>query len=164
MLIVVLIVFTALCFMIGGFMGAVWVPISKKDLSALIRNLKLNSKSHVIEFGSGDGRFLKSVEKQGAHVIGFEINPLLWLYASVVCIHKRRIKNRLGSAWDNSFKKADVVFAFLMPKFMHRLEKKLSLELEAGTIVVTYHFPLPNRRHYLHENNSYYYKWPARRA
>ncbi len=150
----------SICFVVGGFLGAIWVPAKNKDLSSLVRRLKLGPEDRVIEFGSGDGRFLKLVAAQGATVTGYEINPLLWLFASLRCINNRRVKNKLGSAWGKSFETADVVFAFLMPKFMGRLENKLDRELKPSTIVITYIFPLPNKDHFLFKNSCYYYKWP----
>lgn len=146
-------------FIVSGFSGAVWVPTRTRDLSVLTKNLVLDKTSYVMEFGCGDGRFLLAAAKRGATVVGYEINPLFWLIAVLRLARYRRGAAKLTNAWDESFQKATVVFAFLMPRFMTRLEAKFERELRPGTIVITYIFPLPGRKPYLVTNNCYFYKW-----
>ncbi|HUC20074.1 MAG TPA: hypothetical protein VMR98_01100 [Candidatus Polarisedimenticolaceae bacterium] len=160
LLLILLIIFTlGIGFVVSGYTGAVWVPTRAKDLSVLANHLSLTSQTRVVEFGSGDGRFLQYAAAQGATAIGYEINPLLWLLARIRCWKYRKVSVKLTNAWNQSFRKADVAFAFLMPEFMGRLEAKFERELKPGTIVIAYIFPFPGKKPYLVVNNCHFYRW-----
>lgn len=155
----VVILLLALGFALGGLLGAVWVPVRKADIYSIIEALELSPGVTVIEFGCGDGRFLRLAASKGATAIGYEVNPFLWLLAWVLCSTNSRITVRLGNAWNKPFGSADVVFAFLVPKFMERLGAKLKSELKSGTKVATYIFPIPGAKHKRHANNCYFYEF-----
>lgn len=158
LILVVLTVFAvAVTILISGFSGAVWVPAFTKDTSAMLKILKLKPGMQVYEFGCGDGRFLRKVAKYNVKATGFEINPFICKLAQILC-RQKNIKVIRGNAWNKSFASADMVFAFLMPKFMEKLGTKLKSELRPETIVVTYIFPIPNMKHYKHAHNCYFYK------
>jgi len=142
---------------LSGLRGAVWVPAVAKDMDAALNELKIKQGTHVYEFGCGDGRFLRRAAASGAHATGYEINIFLWFVAWAFAGGKR-IDVKLGDAWKQPFNDADVTFAFIMPKFMDRLGEKLTTEMKQGSIIVTYAFPIPNKKHYLFKNNCYFYR------
>ncbi len=155
--ILLLIIVVGTGFIISGLKGAIWVPAFSKDTDAAIKQLKLKPGTKVYEFGCGDGRFLRKVAAKGAFATGYEINPFVWTIAWLLS-RRKNVKVKLGNAWDTSFGPADVVFAFLMPKFMEQLGTKLNKELKPGSIVLTYAYPIPNMEHYLLKNNCYFYR------
>jgi SAM-dependent methyltransferase len=154
---IVIVVVVGASFIFSHFRGAVWVPAFSKDTDALLKQLNLERGTHVFEFGCGDGRFLRKAAAYGAEATGYEINPFIWKTARVLCWRKN-ITIKLGNAWNKPFGHADVVFAFIMPRFMEQLGAKLTKELKPGATIVTYTFPIPNMEHYLFKNNCYFYK------
>ncbi len=131
----------------AGISAAPWVPTRKRDVSALLDDCELEPGDKFVELGCGDGRLLAEAAKRGAKAVGYEINPLLWLVATVRNIARlSKVRVRLGSLWRADISNADVVMLFLMPKAMTRLERKISSEMKPGSRLVCYIFGLPGRR------------------
>lgn len=144
--ILLFIVLLLLGFLLGGLVGAPWVPARQKDLEQMLDDAGLKSGQLLIELGCGDGRFLSQAAKRGARAIGYEINPLMWLIAWLRNLKNKNVQVHLGSFWKKNLADADAVMTFLMPKFMSRLEKKLDNELKPGAVFISYIFKLPNRK------------------
>ena len=151
-------VLIALPFLVGGLLGAVWVPAFSDDTTAILKHLELKPDTILYEFGCGDGRFLRKASKYKVKAVGYEVNPYLVKLAQVRTIFNNDIQIRQANAWNKSFSDADVVYAFLMPKFMEKLGTKLQNELKPGAVIVSYVFPIPNLEHYRQANNSYFYR------
>lgn len=155
LLLVIAVVFIA--FLIAGIRGAVWVPVRSADLRRIIKHLQLSERSIVYEFGSGDGRFLRLVNRSGARAVGYDINPVMVGIARLLS-YRSTVTLKVADAWSRSFTPATIVFVFLMPEHMERLSKKMKHELRPGTILVSYMFPVPHMDPYLHDANAYFYK------
>ena len=98
-----------------------------------------------IELGSGDGRLVAAAAKKGARAIGYEVNPLLWFISWLRILRLKDAHVQLANFWSKDIGSADVVMAFLVPRTMPRLEKKLVKEMKPGSKFVSYVFRLPNR-------------------
>jgi SAM-dependent methyltransferase len=134
-------------FAIAGPLGAPWVPAFKRDLDHILDDSGLEAGQLYIELGAGDGRLVAAAAKRGARAIGYEINPVMCLVAAVRNLrYYPKAKIRLANFWQVDLSEADVVLVFLMPKFMPRLEQKLTKELKPGSVLVSYIFVLPSRR------------------
>jgi SAM-dependent methyltransferase len=157
-LFIIVLILITVPFMIGGLLGAVWVPAFSDDTTAILKHLKLRPGITLYEFGCGDGRFLRKASKYKVNSVGFEVNPYLCKLAQIRSIHNKNTKIKQANAWNKSFEDADVVFTFLMPKFMEKFGIKMQKELKPGSIVVSYVFEIPNMEHYRFANNSYFYK------
>ena len=70
----------------------------------------------------------------------------MWLIAVLRTIRYPSAKIKLASFWRAPLSSADVVFVFLIPRFMARLEAKLKRELKPGARAVSYVFKLPNKK------------------
>lgn len=69
-----------LCFGFVVFRGAPYVPSHQKQLRRAFGELyKLGDHDVLADLGSGDGAVMAMANERGAKVIGYEINPLLWL-------------------------------------------------------------------------------------
>ncbi|MBP7018622.1 class I SAM-dependent methyltransferase [Candidatus Saccharibacteria bacterium] len=157
-LFMILLIVITVPFLIGGLLGAVWVPAFSEDTTAILKHLKLRPGMTLYEFGCGDGRFLRKASKYKVNSVGYEVNPYLCKLAQIRSIHNKNTRIKQANAWNKSFAEADVVFTFLMPKFMEKFGTKMQRELKSGSIVVSYIFEIPNMEHYRHANNSYFYK------
>lgn len=133
-------------FAVSGPLGAPWVPARKKDLQGIMEDFALRSGQLYIELGCGDGRLVAAAAKNGAKAIGYEINPLLFIIATIRNLRYPTAHIRFGNFWSKDLSRADAVMVFLMPKFMDRLEKKATEELKSGSKMICYVFPLPTKK------------------
>jgi len=126
--------------------GVPFVSLSKKQLRAIDKNIKLKPGDRVVDLGCGDARVLRMFEKQGVKdLTGYEIN--FWAYLSA------KIKNKLlkskSKVYFKNFKKADlseynVVFCYLLDYYLNSLKEKFDKELKPGTKIISYGFPIKN--------------------
>lgn len=147
-------IFVQICFaiylvyyIIAFLSGAPYVPSTNPTSDSMIRLARLSARKRAYDLGSGDGKLLSRIAATGAHAIGIEINPLLVLFStmrSFLSPYRNSISVRWGSFWTTTFADADVVFVYLLPLRMEKLEKKLAKECKKGTIVVSNSFLFPH--------------------
>lgn len=126
--------------------GGPYVVTDEKRFRDALDLAAIKPGGHVIDLGSGDGRFLIAAAQSGATALGYETNP--W----VVALSRRRIRQAgfsqqaqvvWQSLWQANIKEADVVFIYILPSILGDLEKKLAADLAPGSRVVTIGWPLP---------------------
>lgn len=123
--------------------GAPFVPSTDPTAQSMIALAKLKPGMKVYDLGSGEGKLLRLAAQHQVHAIGIEINPWLVLFTTISSLlspYRNRIRVRWQSFWKTNLKDADVVFIYLLPWRMPRLEKKLQKELKPGTLVVSNSF------------------------
>jgi predicted RNA methylase len=129
--------------------GAPWVPTWKKDVVAAIKEIEIKPDDVVYDLGSGDGRWLFAVAKlkPAKEIIGFEISLFFYVWTRIKILFSSypHIKVKYQDLFKVDFGQADVIFCFLLPKTMSRLEEKLVREMKPGSIFASYTFKLPNR-------------------
>lgn len=134
---------------LGLLSGGPYSATPYQIVENLFKFVTVGKKDVVYDLGSGDGRVLIEAAKHGAYGVGWEINYPLYVY-SLRRVKRlkldKKIKIHYGNFWKAKLKQATVIFAFLLPKFMQRLEKKLEKETSSGTLVITYKAKLPNRQ------------------
>ena len=121
--------------------GAPWVPARKHDVEQLLDDAGLRRGEVFVELGCGDGRMLRAASARGAKVIGYELNPLLWLWARLRTVHRSDVRVRWGNFWQADIGQADVVMVFLVPRTMPRLSNKARAEMRSGSRLISYIFP-----------------------
>jgi len=98
----------------------------------------------VYDLGCGEGRFIFEAERRGADAVGIEMNIGAYLMS---LYNKKRLGSKgvfvRGNLHHINLKDADVVFCYLMPKAMKRLDYKLRNELKKGCRVVCNSFKIP---------------------
>ncbi len=127
--------------------GAPFVPSSNPTALSMIELANLQKGMTVYDLGSGDGKLLFLAAAKGAHAIGIEINPLLVIYTWVKTIltgNLGRVRATWKNFWHTDIQNADVVFIYLLPWRMERLQKKLQKELKPGALVVSNSFIFKN--------------------
>lgn len=136
---------------IGFFTGAPYAPSPSSIVDKIIDLAQITQKDIVYDLGSGDGRVLIGVAKKGAQAIGWEINYPLYAW-SIRSIKQSGLGGKVtvhfGNFWNKPFSGATVVFAFLLPQSMAKLEQKLRREVAPKTRVVTYLAKLPTYKPY----------------
>ncbi len=139
-----------LVFSVYSFLSAApFVPSTKGALGAMIRLAKIRSGMVVYDLGCGDGRLVLRAAAQGARAVGYEINPLLVFVGKIRVFfssYRRFTAIRWGNLWHATISDGDVIFVYLLPWRMHRLQKLLETRAKPGTLVVTNSFVFPSWR------------------
>lgn len=152
-------------YIVAFLSGAPFVPTTNATSQSMIKLAHIKKGMRVYDLGSGEGKLLRLIAQTGADAIGVEINPLLVLYSTVYAWfipHAGNIVILWRSFWSMRFSDADVIFIYLLPLRMEKLEKKLARECKKGTIVVSNSFLFPHwkilRQDVVH--HVYVYKIP----
>lgn len=147
--------------LLGCLLGLSWfagsdapyVPTKNSRIKKLLKNLPLKNKNFY-ELGSGDGRVVIEAAKMGAKASGIEQSLLRVLLsrwkARNLSGHPGggNIKFIHGDIFKQDLALADVVFIFLLPKGIDKLEPILKKKLKKGSIVITQTFHFKNWQPY----------------
>lgn len=131
-------------YIVAFLSGAPFVPTTNPTADSMIALAKLKKGMIAYDLGSGEGKLLKRIAQKGATAIGIEINPLLVLYSTIRFYFTPHISTRWKSFWSISLADADVLFIYLLPLRMEKLEKKILKECKKGTVIVSNSFLFPN--------------------
>ena len=111
----------------------------------MLTHIPLTSQTQFYDLGSGDGTVVFLAEKlAGVQGTGFEV--MLWAYWHA--LWKRRIQKSKARFYRQNFFKhswaeADVLYGFLYPPLMKRVETKFLLEAKSGALFVARDFKFP---------------------
>lgn len=118
----------------------------------------------LVDLGCGDGRVLvRAAEGFGAKVTGVELDPRLAEVAREVLLAAGLDGDVVEGNFDDVAIDADVVFAFLSPATLQRLQPRLEA-LAAGTRVVTTGYAVPGWVPHDVGDRCFLYRIPARPA
>lgn len=128
--------------------GAMFHPSARIRVKTFLDNVPMKEGEILIDPGCGDGRVLREARKRyKVRALGFEINPLAYFLARLRTLGRKDIKVRFKNFWKVNFSDADLVFCYLFPDVMKRLERKLEDELQPGCRIVSCNFPFPGWRY-----------------
>lgn len=134
-------------FALGAILGAPWLPTHDREVKIALKLLDLPPEARIIDLGAGSGTFALVAARAGYHVVGYEINPLLWLYSKLrLWPYRRRTHMRLANYWTQPLPECQGIYVFLIDRYMAKLETKLAAEITSGTRVVSYVFRLPHQK------------------
>jgi hypothetical protein len=168
---IVLIIFCALLiFVITQFFAvlfrgyAPFVSTKHELIRELGKLIEVKEDAIVYELGAGDAPLLLelSMKQKKAHYIGLENSFLPWLIGNIqIMMHKRPIKLRKKNFYRAYVGDADIIYCYLNPATMKRLETKLPTECRPGTQIISLSFPFPNlkpqKQITLHDQEVYFY-------
>ena len=99
----------------------------------------------VTDLGCGLGGVLLRLARArpDARFVGVERAPLPWLVARLRAGARSNVEIRRGDLFEHDLRATDVCYAFLSPAPMARLQDKLGVEMNPGTLFVSNSFPLP---------------------
>jgi SAM-dependent methyltransferase len=124
--------------------GAMFTSTARIKIRTFLDAVPMKETDFLLDVGCGDGRVLReAVRRYGVRCLGFEINPVAYVMARILCMGSDHIRIRWGNFWKADLHEADVVFCYLFPDVMVRLADKLASELRPGARVVSCNFPLP---------------------
>lgn len=142
-----LFVLIGLCFAGVLLFGAPYLPTTKPQIEAALRLAALKPGQTMLELGCGDGRVVLAAARQGAKVVGYELNPLL---AAITWLRTRRYRDKVtiiwGDFWRKDWPEHQVIFTFLLPKLMPKLNKKIIQSKHKPVKLVSFAFEIPGRQ------------------
>lgn len=121
-----------------------YVPTKKTVIDKIFKTIKLKRGNNFYDLGCGDGRMLLEAERRTrANVIGYEIAPLIYLYALIKKLfHRSKAKIYFKNFFKEKLGKADVIFCYLMPFQLKKLALKIKKECRKGTLIVSNTFKI----------------------
>ena len=114
-----------------------YLPAKKETIGKIMRELRDENPAYFYDLGCGDGRVLREAKKffPKAGIIGYEINPLLCLWNRLIKkLPNSKIEVRRKNLFTAEIESDSVVYFFLLPEMIARLEPKLK-DLKNTTIV-----------------------------
>ncbi len=139
-----------------------FVSTYESDIKFFVDDLKISPKDVFYDLGSGNGKVVLLVEKlSGAKVKGFE--RTLWTHwwaklKKLATGSKAEFstQNFFNANWSD----ANIIYCYLYPPLMGRIEEKFKAEMKPGSIAVVRDFPFPNmphaEKHYLPKKHEIY--------
>lgn len=143
------------------YKGAPFIPTKREGLEKILSLIDKHPDLKVADIGSGDGRILIALAKQGIETHGFEINPFLvwWSRQKIRQQHLDHLaKTHWQDLWKADLSEFDVVIVFGVVYIMGRLEQKLDEELKPGSKVISLGFQFPNWVHKEKHGSIYVYQ------
>ncbi len=136
-----------LCFLgLSWFAGsdAPYVATEMELINKVLKAAGTKKGKIFYELGSGDGRVVYAAAKLGAESSGVEQSWIRVWYSRYKA-KKLNLNHAYfyhGNIFYRHYYPANIIYAFLLPKAIDRLEKKLKNELKKGSTVITqrYHF------------------------
>lgn len=138
------------CILVTTFVGFMqtrvpYVRSKEADTLEVLKHVSLTSDTQFYDLGSGDGTVVFLAERLGGvQGTGFEV--MIWAYLHA--LWKRRAqKSKAHFIRQNFFKHswagADVLYCFLFPPLMSRVEEKFVSESRDGAVLISRDFRLP---------------------
>lgn len=128
-----------------AMLQAPFLPTPRQTTQKMLAEVGLKPKQILYDLGCGDGRFIRlASRKYQAKAIGIELNPLIYLYAKIKSIGYAQEQIFCRDFMEFDLSDANVIVCYLLPKTMHKLEKKLNLELQKGAKIVSHGFRFKN--------------------
>ncbi len=116
------------------------------DLKNICQAAELKPGEVIYDLGCGKANLLVVASKYfKAKGVGYEISlwPYVWGLLRIWW-NKADVELHFKNFFKADLSKADVVFCYLFPEIMAKLESKFKTELKPGARVVSYSFKLPN--------------------
>ncbi len=126
--------------------GVPFVSTPRRKYRQILSAVDLKPGEKIYDLGCGKASLLVLAAKEfGAKGIGYELSlwPYLWSKFNIL-ISRANVEVRMKNFFKADLSGADVVYCYLFPEVMARLEPKFAKELKSTARVVSYGFKLPN--------------------
>ena len=132
----------------ASVIAAPWVPTRKKDYHRIIQALGPLTNETIADLGAGGGGVMRAIGRRYPQVkmVGYEISLPAWCVAAWlngVSGLGKRCEIRLKNFFNEDLSEFDIIYCFLTPMAMKKLQGKFTRELKPGTKVVSYAFLIP---------------------
>lgn len=126
--------------------GAPYVPTPMDRVKKMVALAKLKKGQRVYDLGCGDGRFVYiAANKYGAKATGIELSPMVYLLAKLrQLIWKSKAEIRFGNFKFHDLSDAEVIFCYLLPETLQKIQPDLNKQLKKGVKIFSYAFTIPH--------------------
>ena len=149
-IVILLVIALALTFVVHLLVLKVpYVPTPMKVAREMVRLAELKGTERVFDLGAGDARLLILAKREhpGITAIGSEAMPTIWILGKLRAWFLRSpLELHMSNALTEDVSRADVIFLYVMPGMMEKLESKFDAELKRGVRVISHTFPFPGRK------------------
>lgn len=148
------------CFSFVLMRGAPFVPTLRPQIDAALDLLDLAPRQTLLELGCGDGRVLLAAARRGLCATGYELNPLL---AMLAWLRTRRYAAQVrvvwGDYWRVPWPAAEGAFAFILPRYMPKLDAKIHREVRHPFKVASFAFTIPGKQPVAQRGGVFLYQY-----
>ena len=115
----------------------------------ILQNIDFGKAKKFYDLGSGSGKVISQVASRYPNLkcVGIEYNIAAYCFAKFRNIFlKQKVSYQMGDFFKINISDADIVYAYLFPGLMDRLESKFASELKRGTLVISNAFPIKAKK------------------
>ncbi|MCA9388812.1 hypothetical protein KC644_03580 [Candidatus Berkelbacteria bacterium] len=141
-----LLLFFAVSNLISILSGAPAVSSNRTLSKEILKLSELKKGEKFYELGSGFGFISRYMADHGARATGIEISPFYTWCSRVFFWQRDDIQIKQDNIYRSNLSQADIIYCYLFPKVMSKLESKFEQELKPGTRVISQSFKLPNKK------------------
>ena len=123
------------------------VPTGKKIAAAMIDLAELTQDQIIYDLGCGFGGLLFSAHKKAPEnqFTGFDVvDPVIWWAQLKAKALRRNVKFMTQDFFLADMTNVDIIFCYLWPSIMERIEIEIWPNLKPGTKLISHAFKLPN--------------------
>lgn len=156
--IIILITVFIVCFGSVLLFGAPYLPTLRPQVKAAIELANLKPGETLLDLGCGDGKMLIAAAQLGVNSVGYELNPMLAIIAWLRTIrYRENVQVVWGDFWHSTWPPAEVIFVFLLEKYMQRLDTKIMQLKHKPVKLVSFAFQVPGKRAIREKQGVYLY-------
>lgn len=148
------------------FLTVPFIPTPQPVVEAMITAADIRGNETVYDLGAGDARLLIAAKKKypGITAKGCELVWVVWLLARLrIWNAGENVALSRESLFTVDVSDADVVFLYLFPSMMHKLEARFDRMLKPGTRVVSHGFRFsartPKKTLQVGKKHVFVYEW-----
>ena len=139
-------VLLAFCFGIVLLFGAPYVPTLSRQIEIALQMAHLRPGQTLLELGCGDGKMVVAAARSGLRVVAYELNPIMYAIAWLrTRPYRRSVRLIWGNYWTKDWPEADVIYVFLLNRYMAKLEQKIR-QTNYSCSLISFAFQLPGRQ------------------
>jgi hypothetical protein len=153
--------------------GVPYVPTPQPVVDAMVKAANIRKGETVVDLGAGDCRLLIAAKRRypSIRAWGCELVPTIWILGKIrIWLSRQDVDLRLGEAFLQDVSGADVIFLYLMPEVLRKLEPRFDALLKPGTRVISHAFRFAKREpvrtlkipSVFHEKTVLVYAWAPR--
>jgi SAM-dependent methyltransferase len=128
------------------FYGAPYIDTSSKIINDIIKFCDLKMKDHFYDLGCGTGWVIREASRQNLRkCVGYEISPIAYLCAKIINAADKNTVIYYKNFFQADLSKATVVYCYLYPKLVAKLQAKFNSEFIPGTRLICQDFHVKDR-------------------
>lgn len=143
--------------MISIICGSVYVSARRELIMFSLKKAQLNKNQKFIDLGCGRGDSVILAQKMGAKASGIEISPFYYFLSRYRTVKTPNIDIRFADIRRVNLSDFDLVYCYLLPKFLEELSPKFLKDKPKKIISIG--FPirdLPNEHRYIFRGHAIY--------